>query len=297
MIELIFSDSGAAALGIAKKTGDKSSLCVTEISTDHEGNEAIETYAPEPYSGPFIDGDFSDIAAIWLMGDVGDISILPDWSSRLKILREISDTHEMEPDSWIEQEGQRANELVKRLEDAANSGESVRIWWSDLADEACGYYWAMSILRNANGSITSVKIPRIWPVEDGYSIVSGTRELDPQDFHALLKWERAVEPSERKAAAYHWNNLVSENAPLRAMINGIPCSVPDCFYDYILYQVFPEKEFKVAEAIGRALGRAPGCARDFWYANRIRHMIACGELEIVEAGKKFYYTTIRKTTK
>jgi len=294
MIELIFSDSGAASLGIAKSTGDKSSICSVEISTDGEGNETMNTFAPEPYTGPTIDGDISDIAAIWLMGDVGDISVLPDWNSRLKIMRDISDAHAMETDEWVDQEGERAGALVQRLQKAAHGGEPVRIWWSDIPHETCGYYWAMSILKEAAGAITSIKAPRLWPNSDGFTIVKGTGELKPEDFCSLLQYEKPVEYDERRAIARLWKVLVSENAPLRAVLNGELRSVPEDFYDYVLYEVFPEENFKVAEAIGRALGKGPGGISDWWYARRIRQMIACGELEIIEEGKKFYYSTVRK---
>lgn len=294
MIELIFSDRGAAALGIAKKTGDKSSLCAVEISTDDKGNEEFETVPFEPYNGPLIDGDFSDIAAIWLMGDVGDISILPDWTSRLNIMREISDAHEMETDDWIEQEAKRAEALVQQLQDAAANGDSVRIWWSDIAHETCGYYWAMSILKDATGSISSIKVPRLWPVPDGCRIVNGTGELESQDFHSLLQIEKQVNQDERKAISLYWKRLVSENAPLRAVLNGLPRSVPEDFYDYVIYQSLPHGDFRVAEIIGKAIGKGPGGVSDWWYARRIRHLIEQGILKIVESNNKFYYTTVKK---
>ena len=294
MIELIFSDGGAAALGIAKRTGDKSSICHAEICTDHDGNETTREFTPPPYTGPMIDGDFSDIAAIWLMGDVGDISALPDWSSRLKIVREISDIHGLEDDEWLDKEEERAAALVDRLKNAAESGEAVRIWWSDIAHETCGYYWAMSILKDAKGIISNIKIPRLLSARDGYKAVNRTDDLQPQDCYALLPLEKQVDKDERNAIAAHWDTLVRENAPLRAVVNGLPCSVPESFYDYALLRAMPDGEFKVIEAIGRALINGPGGVSDWWYARRILRLIDRGELEVAEGGGKLYYTTLRK---
>lgn len=90
---------------------------------------------------------------------------------------------------------------------------------------------------------------------------------------------------------------MSENAPLRAVINGVPCSVPEDFYDYALYNAFPQGEFKVVEALGRAIGKGPGGVSDWWYAHRLRHMIAAGIVEVVAEGEKFYYTTVKKAEK
>lgn len=294
MIELIFSDSGAAALAMAKSPGKPAAIHNMEITTDTQGNETIRELPVEPYYGPAVEGDASDIAALWLLGDVGDISDLSDWSSRLKILREISHTDALETDEWVEEEAVRAHALVARLEQAAEAGEPIRIWWSDLAHETCGYYWAMHLLKNANGPITSVKVPRIWLGEDRLTIVNGTGELEPEAFASLLTQERTVEPAERKSLAHLWEKLVSENAPLRAVLNGVPYSVPEDFYDYLLRRAFPAGEFPVIEAIGRALGRGPGGIGDWWFAYRLRHMIAQGELEVVIPNPKFYSTIIRK---
>ncbi|MCC8122563.1 MAG: DUF1835 domain-containing protein [Oscillospiraceae bacterium] len=293
MVDLIFNDSGAASLALSKKTGDKSSLRHIKMCSDSDGNETLTDILPDTYMGPTVDGDIADIAALWLMGDVGDIAVLPDWRSRRGILQEISDTHEMGNTAWIEQECIRAQALVNRLENAAKSGESIRIWWSDLADETCGFYWAMALLQQATGPITSVKVPRFYPHGDGYSVVNGTGALSPDQFSSLLHLERPIDSEERNALALHWNGLVAENAPLRAVINGIPCSVPENFYDYILYQVFPDTEFKIVEAIGRALKTDPGGVSYWWYMHRIRHMIACGVLEVVHPGTKFHYTTVQ----
>lgn len=293
MIELIFSDGGAAALGIAKKTGDKSALCDVEIITD--GNhETMNEVAPKPYSGPMVDGDFSDIAAAWLMGDVGDLSGLPDWASRLNLIQDIAAIHEMDSDEWVAAEKTHAAALIDRLQAAVRSGEPVRIWWSDVAHETCGYYWAVHLLKDATGIVSSIKVPRLWPHPDGYRIVNGTGELEPQDCHSLLHLERQINQEERSVLAAHWETLVSENAPLRVVINGIPCSAAEDFYDYVLHQTFPDRNFKIVQALGLALVKGPGGVSDWWYAWRIRHLIDCGKLEIVEHSDKFYYTTVRK---
>ena len=296
MIELLFSDSGAAALGMAKQTGDKSTITRVEICTTPNGEETLTNLPPEPFTGTAVHGDISEVMPIWLMGDVGDISKLPNWLSRTALLQEITILHEMEAEPWIAQESSRAEASIRRLRHAAQSGEAIRIWWSATADETCGYYWAMSLLKNAAGPVTGIKIPCLWPYTNDISPTSGTGDLKPEDFSTLLGFERAIALPERAALARHWERLKAENAPLRAVINGIPCSVPEHFYDNVLYQVFPSGTFKVVEAIGLALGNMPCGVHDWWYARRIRHLIACGELEVVESHAKFYYTTVRKRT-
>lgn len=294
MVELIFSDSGAASLSIAKRTGDKSRFYPMEIITDCDGNEEINCLPHEEYTGPFIDGDVSEVLPIWLMGDIGDISALPDFSSRTEILRELEALYAMEEDpGWIDAEARRAEELTARLKEAANSGEDVRIWYSATAEEYCGLHWAMSVLGD-KGRVTAVKIPEMWTGCAG-KIMNSTGGLWPEDFHALFAFEREVKMEERKALRSHWSRLTEENSSLRAVVNGAVCSVPESFYDFVLYKVFPKGEFRVVDAVGRALTEYPPGVRDWWYAKRILRMIDMGKLKIIKTHKKLYYTTVCRT--
>jgi hypothetical protein len=88
--------------------------------------------------------------------------------------------------------------------------------------------------------------------------------------------------------------LVSEDAPLRAVINGRLMSVPADFYDYTLRAHFPDGVFTVAQAIGRALGMSQLGISDWWYAQRMRRMTESGELEAVRPDRNFYYTYVRR---
>ncbi|MDR1135478.1 MAG: DUF3658 domain-containing protein [Clostridiales Family XIII bacterium] len=79
-----------------------------------------------------------------------------------------------------------------------------------------------------------------------------------------------------------WNKLKTENAPLRAVVNGKLISVPEDFYDHIIMRNIPDGEFGMARLIGIVMGEyALGVAGD-WYASRIMKMIADNRLEIVE---------------
>lgn len=293
MTELIFSDGGAGALQMAMSGGELT-VCGAKITVDGEGNETAESFVPAPYTGPRIEGSTDDIAAIWLMADVGDISALHDWRSRLELLNGIFDIHEMETAGETDREAARARELVSRLERAAEAGAPVRIWWSDAADESCGFCWAMSILEHSRGEVLSVKVPHMWKSASGHPALLGTRGLAPGDFPRLLELEAPVAQEQRRAAAGLWERLVRENSPLRAVINGSLCSVPEDFYDYALRAALPAGEFKVIEAIGRALSEGPPSPGDWWYAFRLRRMLAAGELEQVKQHKRFYFTTLRK---
>ena len=116
----------------------------------------------------------------------------------------------------------------------------------------------------------------------------------PQDYPKMLSFEKGITPQEQNAYAMEWSRLVSENAPLRAIVNGHLYSVPINFYDSFLRREIPDKEFRSVTAIGNALGHGPIGISDWWYARRLRAMLASGELEFVKKDKAFYKCIIRK---
>lgn len=294
MIELIFSDSGAAALAYAKTTGNTSGIVHMEICTDKDGNETVTPFTPPKYTGPKIEGDVADIVSVWLMADVGDIASLPKWDSRTALMQKIADTQPHDPEEWVEDAAKQQADLAQQFITAAEKGEDVRIWWSDMPSESCGYYWAASILAHSKSLVTSIKVPPMLPTAQGYKTIRGTADLTPADFANLLNTQKLLEHDELKAAAEVWQKLVAENAPLRAVINGMPHSVPEDFYDWVLRSALPDREFKIIEAIGLSLIRGPEGLSDWWYAWRLWHLAATGEIELVCANQNFYYSTYKK---
>lgn len=297
MIELLFSDSAAGSMQCAKSQGNGRMINgVAEVITmDCEGNTSHESFQPEPYNGPKIEGSPEDIAAIAAAFDIGDISDLSDWKARMKLLQSLWAVYEddrMDDENWCDQEAIRAQNLVIRLQKAAVTGESVRIWWSDAPNDTCGFYWAMSILQSAVGTISSIKIPSQFITKNGYIHFNNTGELSPSDFSRMLAYEQEIPADVRKAYAFGWNTLVMENSPLRAVINGTLSSVPVNFYDFTLTNTFPRKECLVAEVIGRALSLGPGGVSDWWLANRLKGMINSGEVILTNHKAPFYSSKV-----
>ncbi|WFF71882.1 DUF3658 domain-containing protein [Proteiniclasticum sp. QWL-01] len=64
----------------------------------------------------------------------------------------------------------------------------------------------------------------------------------------------------------YWHDLMEENAPLRAIINGKITSVPEDFYDFIIIRNLPENDFIMARFIGKLLGEYSLGISDSWYA-------------------------------
>lgn len=294
MIELLFSDSAAGSLKVAKCKGKYLGGVGVKITIDSEGNQRTERFSPEAFKGPFVGGSSADVLPIWLNADIGDISNMTDWSSRMKILRDVSNIHDFMDEEWVLKQELKAHKGLQKLLEMAAGGEHIRIWWSDSPGETCGFFWTMDLLKDSACKVTSVKVPNITLDFQGKMFASATGALAPAQFAEMLAFEREIAPENRKAIADRWQELVKENAPIRAVINGTLCSVDIDFYDYILRRNFPASETPIAHVISNSLTNGPGGVGDWLYALRLQHFISIGELTVIKTNKDFYRSTIIK---
>ena len=294
MIELVFSDSATASLKSAMQLGNYRATGM-KIAVDSAGNTiSEEPFTPAPYTGPKLEGSADDVLGIWLLADIGDISNLANGASRMELWHKIA--AESGDDNWSAQLSGQLAGAVARLERAKVNAEPVRVWWSDAPGEACGFYWAMSVLKNAPGPVYSVKIPMLLPDEGGHERLSGTGGLAPEHFYHLAAEAKPVGAWERAACSDEWNRLAAENAPLRAVVNGRLCSVAADFYDAFLRQNITGQAQRVMELIGLSLVHGPPGISDWWYAQRIRNMLAAGELVTLQPAARFYSATVKPAT-
>lgn len=300
MIELLFSDSGTAALKCAKALGSGIGGVGVKITMDENGNQTTEEFVPEDYTGPVVDGSPEDVCGIQLWASVGDIQILSDWEKRMRTIDDFfvmyNEDDILFSDDEIEQHCERAKALVKRLRAAAKSGEKIRIWWSNSPDDTCGFYWAMALLNGQGATVTAVKLPDVIKDNAGALQQGATiNMLTPQDFAQMQHLETPVSPAEQTYYATRWAQLAAENAPLRAIINGEVYSVSDTFYDFVLENSLPDTPARIAFVIGTALMKGPKGVSDWWYANRLQAMIDGGKVKILEHKKPFYGSLIQRT--
>lgn len=57
-----------------------------------------------------------------------------------------------------------------------------------------------------------------------------------EEFAGFLSYEKILTEDEFRMYAQNWTDLVSENAPLRAVISGQLISVPEDFYDFLIWK-------------------------------------------------------------
>ena len=183
----------------------------------------------------------------------------------------------------------------ERLLEGGARGEAVRVWYSSAPWSLCGLYEVLWLLRDCDGPVTALEMPRWMPLEDGTAQTClNWGELSPGDWAAYLPLEREIPRSVRRAAASEWSRLRAENAPLRAVINGRLHSVGEDFYDPFIRAHIPDCPFRVGEVIGEVLCRCQLGIGDWWIARRIQAMENRGELITVSREDRFYQNEMRR---
>lgn len=208
-------------------------------------------------------------------------------------------------DIYYQKRYERYRDMAERAMERIAAGEPVRIWYSQNADEYCGLLWFCWKIRSAGmplDKVYTVSLPDWY-----YNAASETVEtfvgwggLDPAYVGHLAKSTQLMPVQLVMKCAADWLDLCRENAPLRAVIGGKVVSVPEDFYDHLLWKqverLHEEKGVFVAGLlIGSVLEYQIGFW-DSWLAYRVKTFIEQGLLEIAEEAEDgwIYQTKLRK---
>jgi len=304
MIEIVFSESAKGSLKVAKAYNGKAPTTAAIGVILGEPDDPAKGIAPEEIEAAKLellerhnrawkeavtmDGSPNDVFSFSLCFSMGDISNA-GIESRMDVLTELLGVW-----SPTEAKERAAEQLAKDkadfeavLERAIGNRESIRIWYSNSPDELCGLYWFMYQLRQqkrCNGAIFLVKLPD-WEYNEHNEVVqhTGWGEIAPQEFGKYVRLAQPVLPTLEGAFASQWRDLMKENAPLRAVVNGRLRSVPADFYDSFIETEIARMDdaFNEAILIGNVLGRHQLCIGDCQIALRIEEMIRTGKLAVV----------------
>ena len=320
MIEIVFGDSACASLKMAQRYGegdycggssgviighsDSHTPTRKEIEEDQREIETRERLAWE--KAVPIGGNPDDVFGFCFVLDVGNISENEPGRLRQQALEQLWSI-------YPNQEGQQAAcELVQGAAENLTTvrqrllmGESLRIWYGNQPDEICGLYWFTAQLVQwdmPGNAIFLVKIPE-WEANEEGTVIgkSGTGECQPADWHRYVASQQLLPPAMCHHLAMHWRKLRSDNAPLRAVINGQLMSVEAAFYDGFIQREIGEQDdvFHEARLIGNVLGKYRLGIGDAWIAQRIEEMIRRGSLEPVDkadSDSPIYHRTLKKCT-
>ena len=287
MIEVLFGESEAASMKVAKNK-----IIVGKVngptSVWMAGKKAP---SQKPFSG-WIEGTSEEVICLGFIMDIGNIREPMDSPYRRELICSMYAQDQWAQDEAIGAELKSAGDFytkeLLRLKDFLDDGESVRIWYSDAPYSRCGLYSLCRILQGYNNQISTVKIPD-YVVRDK-SIVSyhSWGEVSAEEFAAFLPYEKPLSKEEVHMYAMLWGVLVEENSPLRAMVNNRVLSVPEDFYDFLIWKWLKDVPVKEARLIGDIIGHSQLGVGDWWYAGRIEYYIEQGKIQVVEDSENKY---------
>ena len=181
---------------------------------------------------------------------------------------------------------------------AARAGEALRVWVSNAPHSLCGFCFVCAALKGTPCQLGMVRLPEcLQTAENEIAEYASWGDVAPERLASLMPLEREVSTLERGVYARRWRELMEENAPLRAVVNGRLLSVPVDFYDHALLQCVPEGEFAMAKLIGTALGKYRLGVSDGVLALRVEALIESGVFAVTGDADKThpYGKTLVKT--
>ena len=263
MIEILFGESEGVAMKLAKNYQQPD---YGDGPTAWLGEKPDKATFEDMFAGEAVGGTSAEVIILPFMLDIGSLREPLDGTYRKKIILEQYGVYwnedEKEEREELEQAVETYGKELQRMEQFAKQGESFRIWYSNKPYSLCGLCHAVSVLRKYECAISVVRLP---------------------DF---------VREEENTTVRY--SSWGEEDAPLRVLINGCLVGVKEDFYDFLIRRELPEGEIIQARLIGNLLLKYPLGISDSWYGNRINHMIATGEIEVVKEADEIFRRSIRK---
>ncbi|MEY8426403.1 DUF3658 domain-containing protein [Lachnospiraceae bacterium 46-15] len=288
MIEVMFGESEAGAMKCAKSR--KAIISGEDGPTAVFGNADLlpsrEAWIPIP-------GHAGEVICLAYMLDIGDIRETFDSKYRQELILSMylqsgwNDSQE-----YINElrEGiQRNIREYCRLLDFIQKGEQVRIWYSQTPYSLCGLYWLCRQMNGMENEVYAVEMPSYTERSDGVIVVHHSwGNVEAEKFSSFLKYQRRLSEAERRMLGCKWTELLEDNSPLRAVVNGELVGVPEDFYDFLILREITETPVKEARLIGDILGKYPLQVGDCWYASRIEQMIKDGRIKVVQGSEQKY---------
>ena len=296
MIEILFGESEAASMKAAK--------CEQIYVSSNDGPTACfgagKRKVPEKKDYSWIEGSSTEVVCLGFLLDIGDIQKEITGSYRKNLILSLYNQNQWDGEDNYESELQEMFEHytsdLSRLQEYLEDCEAVRIWYSDAPYSRCGFYQICQLLLKYQVEVHVVKLPEHVVREDCIVSYANWGEVAAEEFAGFLSYEKILTEDEFRMYAQNWTDLVSENAPLRAVISGQLISVPEDFYDFLIWKHLSDKPRKEARVIGDILGTSMLGVGDWWYAQRIEYYIDRGDILIVEDSANTYARVIKRSS-
>lgn len=292
MLEVCFSQSAAGSLKYAQRCGR--GMTVTVPILEGENADTAHVFKAQKSHETSLVGSTNDIYCFALGLDMGKIADDVFSKERRCVLAEI-----LGEEVDFSKEEKEFAALIQRLQ----SGEEIRIWYSDEPNELCGMYWFVSEIakQKHTGEVFLLKLPQYRQINEKEIVrYKAWGEVSPEELVSFLPLQKPLTKAFCNMISVDWVSLRRENAELRAKVNNKLESLPEYFYDYWILKALKDQpeEFSEPQLIGQVLGRYQLPISDMWVAFRIEKMVADGLLETVtkaKDGECSYRRILKKT--
>lgn len=236
----------------------------------------------------------SDAVCLAFALEIGDIKKTVTSEYRAKLLCNLLYAEQWGEDIEMKNELKRLGSAYRgeldKLERYIKNGEPIRVWYDNAPYSVCGLLWLCWQFRALAKDLKMyvVKLPRTITCGETAVVRANWGEVSPREFIKLLPLRRRLKPAEIMLNAMNWDSLQSENAPLRAVVNGSVMSVPASFYDFLIWKNLGDTPVKEAVLIGKVLSEDHIGVGDWWYARRIDRFIAQNRIKVVEDSPRKY---------
>lgn len=243
-----------------------------------------------------------DVVCLAFMANIGNLSYPFNGDYRRRLIARMLYREQWGRDVEMKRELKRLgaiySEQLEHLLSYLKSGEPIRIWYCSAPYSMCGLLWLCSLLvdydiEDYDIDVYAVEMPHVVSINGNAHCYNSWGEFTPKSFADFLPLQRKLPRAEIRKNAFDWRRLRFENAPLRAVVNGVVISVPANFYDFLIRKYLGNEPIREAVLIGRILGENPLGIGDWWYALRIDRLIKTGKIEVVFDSDKKYERVIK----
>ena len=302
MKEIVFSPVVAATLKFAQHFGEgdiPQRLLLKNIIDEPVGDiDEIEEHDKkmiENWNNAHpIGGNADDIIRFEFDLEYGDISEDVPSEKRYDSLYELISTmypeeqHDYLATKWVEGLRNNNEKYLKKLDEIIDSGEQIRVWYSDAPSEANAFYWLMCYMdsKQCCNEVHTMYLPHnYW---NGNFFYRSWAHVPPEHYYDALVLENILDMKQSKLYSKRWKKKKKENACLRLMVGGILVSLDENFLDqFILKELekLPDM-FRISDLVGGVMGTYEFMLSDLIIFACVKRMIDKAMLLVVEDWKK-----------
>lgn len=282
MIEILFAEGEACSIKCAKSRS-KSLHSRKNGPTAVLGKPPQNLEQQEEWTA--IPGTPDEVICLSYRMDIGDIRLPFDSAYRQELI--LDHMYGGRFASAAKREMGRSELLYyqqyARLQELIKDGCPVRIWYSHAPYAYCGLCWLCYVLGDKKADITVVCLPEYRIRADSVIVrYKSWNEVAAEEFGNFLRYQKKLTMPERRMYAIEWNKMLDAPTMLRAVVNGRLLSVPEDFYDFLIFQRLTKKPEKEARVVGDILIHSQIEVGDGWYFYRIRQLIQEGKIQAVK---------------